>query len=90
MATTTLARRISRIGLLPSTYSQDDGSRILNYDPEITDKGRAFIADGLRDAARSARVKMHKARGVKPAGKIEAAPVKGKQAVNESKAKAKK
>jgi hypothetical protein len=77
--TTTVSRRIRRIGLLSSSYDAN-GQRVLNYDPEITDKGRQFIADGLRDEARNARVKMRAARGARPAPKVEAAPVKGKVA----------
>lgn len=84
MATTTLARRISRIGLLHSSYDAN-GQRTLSYDPEITDKGRTFIASGLRDEARAARIKMRKARGTKPAPKVEATPIKGKAAAAKSK-----
>lgn len=76
MATTTLSRRIRRIGLLHSSYSADGSNRVFNYDPEMTDKGRQFIEDGLRTHMKSLRAEMRKSRGVKPAPKAEAVPAK--------------
>ena len=88
----TLARSISRIGLLPSAYSPT-GERTLNYDPEISDKGRDFIAAGLRDEARKARVKMReelkKHRKPTKTG-VSQFETKSKQPVNEPKSKPKK
>lgn len=82
----TLARRLGRVGLLPSSYT-DDGQRILNYDPEITDKGRSFIESGIRAEHRSARLKMRQDRKKHGVSQTE---TKVKQAANETKSKPKK
>jgi hypothetical protein len=51
----TLARRIRRIGLLPST-KDEKGFRVRNVDPELTPEAREAIARQLRLNALAARI----------------------------------
>lgn len=49
-----LARRIRRIGLLPST-KDEKGFRVRNVDPTITEDEKKFLAAKLRNDAALAR-----------------------------------
>jgi ribosome recycling factor len=50
-----LARKIRRIGLMPSTPNAE-GKTIRKYDPSITPERRATIAEELRTEAKARRV----------------------------------